>query len=92
VGLICVKPAPTTAALIAETARLRDRVEFIEEELDLTATMIKLANLESDAAAMAHIHQGLDAVQRFLGKVTSPEDRARIAERLERLKTELEGW
>jgi len=54
--------------------------------------MIKLANLESDAAAMAHIHQGLDAVQRFLGKVTSPEDRARIAERLERLKTELEGW
>lgn len=81
---------PDNESVMAKSARLR--VEFLERELDLTDTMIQLARFEyhrDESGAIRHVHQGLDTIRNFLGLVTSPEDRARITERLQRLENEL---
>lgn len=80
---------------MAESARLR--VEFLEREVELTGTMIQHALLETtiepggaDASqTIRHIHEGLDTIRKFLPEVTSSEDHARIAERLERLEADV---
>jgi hypothetical protein len=91
---MATRAAIARESLQAQTARVR--VEFLERELDVTATMIELTRLEAQieakfhvAQAMQHVCQGLDTVHRFLGRVSSPEDHDRIAHRLEELEAQV---
>jgi hypothetical protein len=79
-------------SLAAQTESLR--VQFLERELELTATMIALVSLEGEhsahmSQAIRHVCLGLDIVRKFVGQVSSPDERARIADRLERLEAEV---
>src|SRR5215472_16858540 len=80
------------SSLAAETEILR--VEFLERQLNLTATMIALAHVEGAhtaymSQAIRHVCQGLDIVRKFVDQVSSSDDRSRIADRLERLEAEV---
>ena|SRR5215469_12318136 len=91
---MATRAALTHESLQAQTARVR--VEFLERELDVTGTMIELTRLEAQieakfrvAQAMQHVCQGLDTVRKFLNQVSSPDDHARIARRLEELEAQV---
>jgi len=83
---------PINESLEAQTARLR--VEFLDAELDLTMTMIELVRVERNIdearaqRSIRHIYQGLDTIRKFVNQVSSPDERARIADRLEQLEAE----
>lgn len=81
-------------ALLVEAQRLR--LKFLERELDLTQTFIELTRFESKIGngdrvsdGIQHATHGLDTVRKFINLVSSPEERDRIAERLETLEAEL---
>ena len=73
-------------------------VQFLEQELELTRTMIDLMRIELKhtnnthaGKSRANVQHGFDAISKFIGRVALREDRARIADGLERLQNEVEG-
>ena len=79
-------------SLRAETNLLR--IQFLECELGAAESMIRLAQIESaDNAVQSRCirlaQQALKTVRTFLDGVSPPEQRARIARRLDRLEAGL---
>ena len=73
-------------------------IQFLDREVALTETLIELTRLEGrqgkgpkTAQGMQHVNQGLDTIRKFIGRISSTTDYARIAHGLEQLETKAAG-
>ena len=80
-------------ALIAESQRLR--FEFISIELEFAAaimaiarTRIRRGNRELALEELDHVGKAIDGIHKFLSGITSPTQRASLADKLDQLETE----
>src|ERR1700730_3956769 len=77
--------------LNGEAERLR--IDLLESELESTRTLIELTDMElqqgnsaDTAQGLIHVHQGIETIREFIGRISSRQNQARLTEKLAQLE------